>query len=558
VLSYRTPGVYFEWLDTSRPAYRLRTDIAGFVGIAARGPLHVPCRVESWTQFVTTFGSHIPQGYLAYGVEGFFANGGAVCYVVRAADPDRARTASLMLTLGNEWPLLQLNAINEGTWAHAMEIAAIPAAGNRYTLVLRTVDGVREIWPNLSAQPGPRYALDVLNNDITGSHLVRASEPSGFLSSTEAHLKLGGDIGRMAGGADGLASLRPEHLSGAEAPPGQTWGLSALELVDPVAIVAMPDLMMRPSPANDAVRKPPVKCDLLDSSPAMSLLTSQRAPIATSTTTTEFAPALESDAIDAIQRDIVAHCEKLQDRVAILDTAPDDIIVEKALERRGRFDTSFAALYYPWVRISDPLLPDGTLRSVPPSGYVAGTYARGDRQVGVHKPPANELIELAQDVADSLDDMAHAELNDRGVNAIRAFPGRGIRAMGARTLSTDPSWRFINVRRLLAMIEESIAEQSDWAVFEPNNPSLWRDLERTARGVLNDLWRKGMLEGEVATSAFSVSCDPSTNPPDQVDLGQASCLIRVQPPLPAEFVVVRLGMTDRGTEFVEAQGVSNA
>lgn len=552
--TYRTPGVYFEWLDLRDPGIvPLRTDIAGFVGIAARGPLHVACKIESWTQFLSRFGGHSAQGFLAYAVEGFFANGGQICYVVRIADPAQARHATVSLVDPAGWPMLEFTAVNEGTWAHALEITAVPTAGNRFMLTLRLGDGTREIWPNLSAlDSDPRYAVPILNDSITGSGLLRAAEPVGW--SGDRRVVLGGGIGRMRGGDDGLWSLGVEHVTGLGASPETTYGLMALEAIDEIGIVAIPDIMVQPGGRSAPRPGPqPPECDNLERDPAAVLFGSQNRAGGAETGAT-FAPPFTPDQIELLQRDLVGHCEKLRDRVAILDPQTVDLTPELTIGRRREFDSSFAALYFPWLLVPDPLRLDGLLRRIPPSGHVAGIYARGDLRVGVHKPPANEALDRVQDVAYPLDDLGHAELNEAGVNAIRAYPGRGIRVAGARTLSSDPAWRYVNVRRLLAMIEEAIDEQTQWTVFEPNNPALWRDLARSARGFLDGLWRQGMLDGAMADQAYSVVCDETTNPAQETDLGRLTCLIGVQPPLPAEFVIVRIGKTEQGTQIVESSG----
>ena len=218
---------------------------------------------------------------------------------------------------------------------------------------------------------------------------------------------------------------------------------------------------------------------------------------------------------------------------------------------RNQFDTRYGALYFPWLRVPDPLQLEGILRSVPPSGHVAGIYARGDLRLGVHKPPANEELEGVKDVQVEVDDISHGALNDVGVNVIRTYRGRGVRVAGARTLSSDAEWRYVNVRRLLIMIEEALDEQTQWTVFEPNNPDLWRQMDRVARSFLQRLWRRGMLDGATPEEAYSVRCDEATNPPQETDAGRMICEIGVLPPWPAEFVVVRIGKTEGGTEILE-------
>ena len=181
MFAYRTPGVYFEWVDPRPPGLvPLRTDIAGFVGIAARGPLFKPVKVESWSQFTTTFGAHIPQGYLAYGVDGFFANGGQICWVVRVADADTALPASLDLRDGNNCPTLRLIAFSPGTWGENITVSVTRRGDEHFTLTLQLPGGEREVWRDLTMRKdGLRYVETVLNDEQTGSRLVtvRTLEP---------------------------------------------------------------------------------------------------------------------------------------------------------------------------------------------------------------------------------------------------------------------------------------------------------------------------------------------------------------------------------------------
>ncbi len=550
MLAYRTPGVYFEWLDTPLPLVGLRrTDIAGFVGIAARGLLHQPVKVESWTQFRSTFGGHIPQGYLAYAVEGFFANGGRTCWVVRAADPLQARAAWLDLLDGTGQPTLRLTATSPGVWGERVTVTVVRSGRERFALLLRLPDGEQELWRNLTMDPvDPRYVERVLNDRQTGSRLVTARDlaaAAGFPDNTPSprapNLRAGS--GRMSGGRDGLATLTPAHLSGVGAPPGQSWGLATLELIDEVSMVAIPDIMPKPQVVTRRKARAP-RCETLDGE---ALPPEPGAP-------SEFPPTFDGAQILALQRALIAHCEKLKDRVAVLDARLDDVTPTQVLGWRRQFDTKYAALYYPWLAVSDPLRLGGRLRTVPPSGHVAGVYARVDRQVGVHKPSANEVIEGAKDVQVATDEVAHGDMNEQGVNVIRAYSGRGVRVAGARTLSSDTQWRFVNVRRLLIMIEEAIAEGIQWTVFEPNSVDLWRQTDRVARSFLEELWRRGMLDGATADEAYLVQCDETTNPPQETEAGRMICLIGVRPPWPAEFVIVRIGRTEGGIEILEGNG----
>jgi phage tail sheath protein FI len=187
---------------------------------------------------------------------------------------------------------------------------------------------------------------------------------------------------------------------------------------------------------------------------------------------------------------------------------------------------------------------------------MAGVCARVDTTVGVHKPPAGEPIELAVDTVFPVDDLAHGDLNDGQVNAIRVQ--RGIRVLGDRTLtSTDPEWLYLNVRRLVLFLEEQLVAQLAWTVFEPNGPQLLGELDRVTRGLLEQVWRNGMLAGATRDRAYSVRCDPSVNPPGAVAAGQITCLIVLNPPPPAEFVVIRVIRTPTGVSVSsEAGGTS--
>ena len=181
---------------------------------------------------------------------------------------------------------------------------------------------------------------------------------------------------------------------------------------------------------------------------------------------------------------------------------------------------------------------------------VAGIWARSDETRGVHKAPANEVIRGAITLATQITRAEHNLLNPVGINAIRTFPGRGVRVWGARTLSSDPAWRYVNVRRLFNYLEESILNGTQWVVFEPNDDALWARIGRTIRAFLGNEWRKGALFGLTPDEAFYVKCDGETNPAESIDLGQVVCEIGVAPVKPAEFVIFRLAQFSGGTSLV--------
>lgn len=566
--TYSNPGVFFEWVNTASDILSRRTDIAGFVGIAGRGDLHTPVKVESWSEFTSIFGGHIRGGYLAYAVEGFFANGGRACWIVRGADPKTARKAVLELKDDSGHPALRLTASSPGAWARNLSVSVMRNSQNRFTLIMRLSHNEQEVWRDLTLDGNDqRFAEAVINDEKSGSRLVTAMviqcssavKPSNlvdltFRLSENAEYQLNGGHAEMVQEpGEGLETLSPAHISGMGAPAGKTWGLSALEAVDEIGIVAIPDIMPKFF-VETKYKEPRPDCEKIPGDPL---------PPFSPTPTTELPPPFDDEQIAFLQLALIGHCEKLRDRVAILDFPCETIEKEldspsRVLNLRRGFDTSYAALYYPWVLVPDPLYLTGLLRAVPPSGHLAGVYARCDLTTGVHKPPANEIMASVTDVLKPIDDITHGLLNDAGVNVIRSYPGRGLRIAGARTLKQkDPAWRYVNVRRLLLMIEATIDQRTRWTVFESNNPDLWREMDRVVRSYLDDLWRRGMLDGATAEEAYFVRCDETTNPSEETAKGRLICIIGVLPPWPAEFVVVRIGKTEGGTRVLEESGGQN-
>ena len=243
----------------------------------------------------------------------------------------------------------------------------------------------------------------------------------------------------------------------------------------------------------------------------------------------------------AVQDALLTHCENRKDRFAILDS-PETVQggVDKLPRPR---DSKYGAYYFPWIQVYDP--ERGNVY-IPPSGHVAGVYARTDNERGVHKAPANEIMRGALGLRYQISRGEQDILNPRGINCIRLMQGNGIRIWGARTLSSDPSWRYINVRRLFIMVETSIERATQWVVFEPNDFRLWKRVTRTIASFLTLVWRQGALMGETPEKAFFVKCDEETNPPEVIDVGQLIVEIGLAPVKPAEFVIFRIGQMPAG------------
>ncbi len=232
---------------------------------------------------------------------------------------------------------------------------------------------------------------------------------------------------------------------------------------------------------------------------------------------------------------LIEHCHAMDDRFAILQAEANPGPVG---DLRPPEDTDMGAFYYPWVEVIDPIT--GMVEEMPPGGHIAGIFARSDANHGVHKAPANEVIRGIEGLQRTITKGEQEVLNPRGVNCLRAFRGRGIRVWGARTASSNPNWRYVNVRRLFLFLRGSIEEGTQWVVFEPNNEQLWARVRQTIKNFLTDVWEDGALMGTSPDEAFFVKCDRSTMTQSDIENGRLICEIGVAPVRPAEFVIFRI------------------
>jgi phage tail sheath protein FI len=509
----RAPGVSVEWVSADVPVpAAVRTDVAGFVGLAQRGPVHQPVRLASWSQFQAVFGGYDPRGWLAYAVNGFFANGGDACWVVRVVDPATAQAASAALVTGSGTTAVTATATSPGSWAQGTQLTTVNLGSGLFSLLVEA-SGAREVWPELSLDAtDAQFYGTVINDPVRGSQIVNLGGP--------ADASVGTGTVMLSGGADGLAGLQFEHFIGDDNP----WGLAALDSVAEVGVVAIPDAVNHPATAAAG----------------------------------ELPPRLSRDQTACRYNALLVSCAGYR-RFALLDEPcaqdlPADALAWAVVLQQGSTAAAFGALGYPWLLVADPLGEPGAVLPVPGSGYLAGVFASNDLTVGVHKAPANATVAGALDVAWLVDVATHGRLNAASVNAITMRPGRGIRIMGARTLDQGTTWSYVNVRRLISMIELSLESSLAWLVFEPNTPSLQAAVEREIRAFLLSLWERGALDGAQATDAMNVRCDDTTTTPDDVAAGRLICLIGVQPPIPAEFVTVRIAVTQGGVQVLGEQG----
>ncbi len=249
----------------------------------------------------------------------------------------------------------------------------------------------------------------------------------------------------------------------------------------------------------------------------------------------------DTDGMMGIQNAVINHCERMRYRVAVLDT-PENQTTTEALDFRNLRSSDYAAIYYPWIDVIDPRPSRGGSRlTLPPSGFMAGIYARNDIEHAVFKAPANEVVRLAVDFEILVNGAQQDILNPNGVNCLRFFEGRGFLVWGARTISDDPEWKYLNVRRYFAYLERSIDRSTQWAVFENNGPELWGKIRRAVEDFLYNEWVAGGLLGAKPEQAYFVRCDRSTMTQNDLDNGRLVCLIGVAPVKPAEFVIFRIG-----------------
>ncbi|MET8942929.1 phage tail sheath subtilisin-like domain-containing protein [Streptomyces sp. NPDC004542] len=536
--SYLSPGVYVEEVASgSRPIEGVGTSVAAFVGLAPTGPLNEPTLVTNWSQYVASFGEFTEGYYLAHSVYGFFNNGGTAAYVVRvggsaqgapldgsagtapAAVTGTAAPAALPPAEPQQLGTFTVAAIAQGgSGPLSVEVADPEGEGpaERFRLIVKDGDKPVESFDVTAKKGGRNYVVTQVKERSKLITVTEAAPAAQLARPDNQTVTLPAPAGAPAVPASGAPSS--DAPSGDSHPGPATYlgdsadrtGFGGLEAIDEVSMVAVPDLMAA----------------------------YQRG-------------AIDLEAVKAVQLGLIAHCELMGDRVAVIDPPPGMNARQIRVWRQetAGYDSKYAALYYPWIKTFDPA--GGQSRLVPPSGHVAGVWARNDSERGVHKAPANEVVRGAVDLEIQITRGEQDLLNPIGVNCIRAFPGRGIRVWGARTLSSDPAWRYLNIRRYFNYLEESILIGTQWVVFEPNDHALWARIRRNISAFLVNEWRSGALFGQRPEEAYYVKCDEETNPPESVDVGRVVCEIGIAPVKPAEFVIFRLAQFSSGSGELE-------
>jgi phage tail sheath protein FI len=521
--TYLSPGVYVEEVEAGqRPIEGVGTAVAAFVGFAEKGPVNTPTLITNWTQFTQTFGDFVEGSYLAHAVFGYIQNGGSAAYIVRIGAEGNGSNGQ-----GKSQPKALRAGPPQAVLGHYKVVAVENAQGKTPDVTVEVSDTGAENPPEggikLTLRAGgrpteeydpvvPDRRADKATNVATvvnaKSKLVKLEE----LAASSALEPVSNGKKHLVAPAGAATSPAEAENIGADDYVGdvaQRTGFSGLEAIEDVTIVAVPDLMSAYQQG-----------------------------------------AIDLETVHSVQQAVITHCELMGNRMAVLDPPPGlnaQQVKDWRMNESG-YDSKYATLYWPWAKTFDPASGRNIL--VPPSGHAAGIWARTDESRGVHKAPANEVVRGAIALETTITKAEHDLLNPIGVNCLRSFPGRGIRIWGARTLSSDPAWRYVNVRRLFNYMEESILGGTQWVVFEPNDDALWARIRRTISAFLINEWRKGALFGLTPDEAFFVKCDRETNPAEAIDAGQVTCQIGIAPVKPAEFVVFQLSQFSGGTSLV--------
>ncbi|MDE6590014.1 MAG: phage tail sheath family protein, partial [Oscillospiraceae bacterium] len=521
-----------------------------------------PVLLTSFAEYQRRFGGYLsdleygPYRFLPNAVEQFFTNGGSTCYVMRAAPEDAACAKSA------DGPVT-VRAKDPGAWANTMQVFFTRSTRAR-TQILDTQEGVSGRQYVLKNAAGFRVGDLVVYRGEDGSaayHKVTAL--NGMLISFQEELPgdavdtglvptrtleaCGVDMVIRCGGQEesypgcSLNSAAPDYL------------LAALEKSNmAVMTLDIPDSADDPLVLlGGSADGPSLRLELsgglngtMDSVSAgtfngADLGPGRRSGIEAFQEITDVSIMAVPGVTDAnVQAKLIAHCEGLTSRFAVLDAPLDCTGVDELNRHRSAYDTTYAALYAPWVQVYDPLLRRPTF--LPPSGSMCGIYARTDIQRGVFKAPANEVVQACTGLSVSYNAAEQGKLNPNGVNLIRAIPGQGIRVWGARTCSSDGNWKYINVRRLFIFLEESIRANTGWVVFEPNDEGLWSRVRGTISLFLETQRRIGALAGSTPEQAYYVDVGPNTMTQDDILNGRLICEIGVAPVRPAEFVIFRI------------------
>ena len=587
---YLSPGVYVEEFESGgKPMEGVGTSTAGFVGLAKRGPVEgLPQLVTSFADFKRTYGDYLAENefgdyrYLAYAVESFFVNGGTRAFIMRVA-PQSAKAATGFAP-SKDAAALTFTAKNPGSWGNDLKVNVSKASkaktqvlsidastGNKkyivknaagfmagdtvvfedktavYNKIVSVQDNVitfEKDFPDsvVDTKLLPdkvittcEFNVDVKYNDIVESYAncsFNVNSPN-FVVNKMAKSDLVSVMYNDSVAPKADAKADAKDAKGKDAKADTKTDAKAADILSPMDIIGVESVEF--SGGANGSASDITAADFMGVDNGAGKRTGIQAFIDNDVVSIMAVPGITDP---NVQLTLVAHCENLASRFAVLDVPKDAKKVQDITNHRNIFDSNYAALYHPWLTVFDPLSKKNI--SIPPSGAVIGIYARTDNERGVFKAPANEVVKACVGLDVQFNKGEQDILNPKGVNLIRSFPGQGIRVWGARTATSDPSWKYVNVRRLFIFLEETIKANTNWAVFEPNDEALWVRVQRTISVFLTNQWRTGALAGSSPDQAFYVNVGPETMSQDDIDNGRLIVEIGVAPVKPAEFVIFRI------------------
>jgi len=553
---YLSPGVYVEEYDNApRSIEGVGTSTAGFIGLAEKGPaVGAPSLVTNFSNFTKQFGGFLSEfeygeyRFLANSVEQFFANGGTRCYVSRVV-PEDAQKAS------KQAGILNLEAANEGKWGNRIQVSFTAVmkkklqlieetAGQPNTYTAKSVSGFREgdivaieneynritvIYDNLvtfekpftasvvDAALVPKTVLYLVETDIS----VRYNDEFEVYTNVSFNMKASNYILTMLANS-ALVNVSAEPLT---------------EIGNPISAILGSDatngMITLENGSDGSLEKVNAGTFIgIDGGPGKR--TGIQAFVENNIVSMMAVPGVT---IPEVIVSLVGHCEHLGSRFAVLDMPMNLTKTEDLIQYRNMIDSTYAAMYHPWIQVFDRAA--GKAGFVPPSGAILGVYSRTDVNRGVHKAPANETV-FCTGLKTNYTTAEQDILNPEGINLIRQLPGQGVKVWGARTASSNSSFKYVNIRRLFIFVEESIKANTSWVVFEPNDAALWMRVNVTISSFLENLWRNGMLAGSTPAEGFFVEIGPASMTQDDINNGRLICNVGIAAVRPAEFVIFRL------------------
>ena len=478
------PGIYVQ--EQQYDLNPLKIDsrcLCAFAGVAEFGPVNEPVLVSGFDEYLKVFGGFDTAGVLPFSVYSYFKNGGKECIVVRIADEQTARCA--FYTVKKPEGQFTLTAKTPGKWGNYITVSIWKESQDSFSATLKFKNKSESFIHLEYDKSSPRYFETYINEH---SSLCRASV-CGIIEQIEPVL-----MKPFYGGREGLSAITAKHFIGNYSGLDKYSGIGCFESRGDISLIAVPDLCVLKN-KND---------------------------------------------VFAVQNAMISQAERFPGRFAILDI-PKDLDVVEAANWAGKLNTSCAAAYFPFIHMTDPLDATGiSTVCIPPSGAVCGNIAATDSKKGIFYAPANCILEGAVSLSGKMTTGEQEILYDSKINVLKYFPGRGVKIWGARTLSSDTEWKYINVRRTFSRVCASLREGTQWAVFETNDKKLWKRLVRQVSGFLLDLWRTGYFAGSTPEQGFYVRCDEELNPQENIDKGILTCEVGIAIVQPVEFFKITL------------------